>query len=523
MGATSNPRINAQLLAAAGQIAPDPFRILITGQIGTDGSAVDGQTYEEVQDLTNSEVTALFGTKSELTGRILRCRKLNAGRFPLWVIGKDAVVGTAANVDLLYAGTATEDKVMRVHAIDDKLYSFNVSVENGDTAEEVATKVKAGLDALPSTFIAANALVTATITLTANDSGTIGNKYTIYQEKLPAGITVNTNVGESRDQFSSGATDPVLTGLFDNVQSIRFHTISWPWESDFSEVQDLLETRNVVSNAFLHGMAFIGFDGTEAEIKAKVNGTTPLNSPNLIFIGNRQVSGASAIVTPADWRAIEFASIEALRQTPDVPLGQYITVTSPLDAFGNPGLASLAFYNTPLAETGLTDPNLLFDNQEQINLESDGYSIIGINESNSRMITGGIVSTYKFNTKGEDDVSFKYLNYIRTGFLALEIFFKTLKSDYSQFRLTEGDVVAGRAMTNKESIEAEYTRIYKLLSGPDYVLTQSGTDAESFFFKNLLVSTDLSTGTVTSSGQLPIVTQVRQFNMTFQLAFSIGG
>ena len=93
------------------------------------------------------------------------------------------------------------------------------------------------------------------ITLTANDVGTTPNKYTVEHVNIPAGITVNTNVTTDRVQFSSGATDPTLTGFFDDVASTRFHTISWPWEADFSEVQDFLEARNIINNAFLHGVA----------------------------------------------------------------------------------------------------------------------------------------------------------------------------------------------------------------------------------------------------------------------------
>lgn len=522
MGSSSNPKIFAQLLAAAGKVALDPFRILIVGQVGSDGTAVDGKEYQDVQSLTNTEVKTLFGTIGELTNRILRARDYSNGRFPIWVIGKTAVAGTAATAALLVGGTATESKTMRIKPIDSNNFAFNVDIISGEAAAAVATKIKAGFDNLVA-FPATNALATATITLTADDSGTLANKFVVESKDIPAGITINTNAGEDRVQFTGGATDPTLTGIFDNVESIRFHSISWPWDNAYTEVKTFLEARNVINNAFLHGMAFIGLDDTEANIHTKLNGATPENSPNLVFMGNRQLLSESVTVTPPDWRCVEFMSIEALRQTPDVPLGQYITTSAPLDAFGGPGLASLAYYNTPMNKTDITLPDLLFDGEEQIRLEKDGYTVVGVNESTTSMIMGPVVSTYKFNTLGQDDPSFKYLNYIRTGFLALEFYYRTLKANYSQFRLTEGDVIPGRAMVNKEGIEAEYTRIFKVLGGPDYVLCQAGTGAESFFFQNLSISTDLSTGKVTSSGQLPIVTQVRQFNITFQLSFSIGG
>ena len=119
--------------------------------------------------------------------------------------------------------------------------------------------------------------------------------------------------------------------------------------------------------------------------------------------------------------------------------------------------------------------------------------------------------------------SFKFLNYIRTAYLAFEIFFRTLKADYSQSRLTDGDLVPGRAIANAGAIKADYAKIYKLLSSPEYALVQAGAVAESYFFKNLNLSVDVSTGSVTSSNPLAIVTQIREFIVTMQIAFTVGG
>jgi len=523
MSSTSLPRINGQLLAAVGAVGPEPFRMLITGQTGTAGTAVSGATTKDVESLTNLEVTTLFGVNSDLTNRIFKARDKCQGRYSIWVISLAAGAGTAASAALAYAGTATEARNMVVRPISQKQFSFTIPVAIGDTANDVAVAVKAKIDALADNFPATNALVTDTLTLTSVDLGTIGNKYVVEHISIPAGITVNTSVGTDKVQFTSGATDPSLVGLFDNVAATRFHTILYPWESDFQEVEDFLNPRNVINNTFLHGVAMIGFDDTEANIKAKVNGTTPLNSQNLFFMGNRVASGVAAFVEPSDWRTVEFAAIEGLRLTDDVPIGSYITTSAPLDAIGGPGSASLAYYNTPLAQTSAVDPDQLFDETEQVNLGDDGYTIIGVNTSVTNAIMAEVISTYKFNILGNPDVSFKYLNYIRTSYLAFEIFFRTLKADYSQSRLTDGELVPGRAIANVGSIKANYSKIYKLLSSPEYALTQAGAAAESYFFKNLTLSVDVSTGTVTSANPLAIVTQIREFIVTMQIAFTVGG
>ena len=522
MAITSLPRGTAQLLAARGLAAPEQYNICITGVIGTSGTATSGALYDGVESMTVAQIVGLFGTNGELTNRILRAREICKGYFPIFVIPITQPSGTAATAALVCAGTATEDGTITIKAIDAEWYTVTVSVTSGDAHTTVSAAIETALDALDSKFPATASESTGTVTLTANDDGTIPNKFTVEVTGIPAGITINSDALDKRVQFASGATDPTLTSYFDNAVTQRFHAISWPW-TDQTVVASFLEGRNTIDNNFLHGVAFIGFDGTQAAITAKVNGGTPLNSPNLIFIGNRQITTTSVTITPPDWRAVELMSIIALRQTDDAPIANYVTVDSERDIIGNAGLASLAIYNTPMAKTHIVDPALLFTDTEQDDLKDDGYTIVGVNGSKTSMIAGETVTTYKFNSKGEADTSFKYYNYILTGYLALEVIFNALKSEYSQFRLTSGDLVAGRSMTNADQIKANICGKYKTLSGEDYALTVAGADAEKYFFQNLSVTTDLSDGSVTIYGQLPIVTQFRSFTMTFQMSFSIGG
>jgi phage tail sheath gpL-like len=521
MGVTSLPKGLGQLLAARGIAAPDDYGICITGVIGPSGTATTKALYEDVQDMTIAQITGLFGTNGELTGRILRAREICKGYFPIFVIPITQPGGTPAEADIAVTGSSTEAGTMTLKLIDAEWYTVTVDIPASTAAEPAAILIKAAIDAMivaQPRFPAATSIATATITLTANDDGTIPNKWTIEVTDIPAGLAVT---GSPRIQFASGATDPTLTDYFDNAVAQRFHAISWPWV-DETAVDAFLQARNTIDNDFLHGVAFIGFDGTQAAITAKVNGATPLNSPNLIFIGNRQVTTTSVTITPSDWRAVELMSIIALRQTDDAPIAQYVTVDSERDVIGNAGLASLAIYNTPLAKTHIVDPALLFTGDEQEDVKDDGYSIIGVNESKTSMIAGEIVTTYKVNARGEDDLSFKYYNYVLTGYLALEVMFNALKTEYRQYRLTDGDLVAGRAITNADQIKGNLCEKYKLLSDPEYTLTVAGTDAEKYFYQNLSVTTDLSDGSATVFGELPIVTQYRSFAMTFQMKFGIG-
>jgi phage tail sheath gpL-like len=523
MSFTSLPKITAQLLAASGLVAPEPYRILITGQTGTDGTATTLTAYQDVDIMTGSQVTGLFGTKSDLMNRIARVRAITNGLVSIWVIPVAAAAGQAATADLVFAGTsATAAGTITIQCID-KSFTTTVSVAYGDTPATIATNCSNALAVFTSMPATPSVVTSTTCRLTANDVGTIPNKYMVKISGVPAGITVNSTTQTATLQFASGATDPTLTTIFNTVSATRFHAVLFPWTSSSAIVDGFLAPRNVMNNAFLQGVGFIGVDDTEANLKTLVDGGTPLNSQNLIFMGNNMISSKSTIVTPPDWRCAEFVAIEGLRLTDGAPIGQYVTVNSSLDQFGGPALASLGLYNTPLSYTTVTAPELLFDETSQTQLTGYGYSIIGVNESKTMMITGQVVSTYKFNDKGQADPSFKYLEYIRTGYLALEIFFRTLKSAYSQFRLTEGDLVPGRAMTNKEQIGAEFTNIYNTLASQDYALIPAGTASQKYFFSNLNLVLDIADGIVTASGILPIVTQIREIDIAFRMSFSIGG
>jgi phage tail sheath gpL-like len=521
MAVTSLPKGTAQLLAARGLAAPEQFVLCITGVISGSGTATSKAVYDGVENMTKAEIQGLFGTSGELTNRIFRAREICQGYFPIYVIAITQAAGTNAFADLAFTGsTAATAATVTLKLIDAEWYTTTFDIAAAGTPNAAAVACKAAIDALivaKPEFPATTAIDTDKVTLTAVDDGTIANKWTIEITGLPSGIAVT---GSPRIQFASGATDPTLTAYFDNAVTQRFHAISWPWTTA-TVVSDFLEDRNVIDNAFLHGVAFVGFDGTQAAITALVNGATPLNSPNLIYVGNRQVVTTSVTITPPDFRAVELASIIALRQTDDAPIAQYVTVDNERDIIGNAGLASLAMYNTPLPNTHVVVPSLLFTGDEQDDVKDDGFTIIGVNESSTSMIAGEVVTTYKFNSRGEDDVSFKYYNYVLTGYTALEVIYNTLKSDYSQFRLTSGDLVSGRAITNADQIKGNISSVYKRLAGSDYTLLVAGKDAESYFFKNLSVTADIATGAVTIYGKLPIVTQFRSFNMAFQMSFSI--
>jgi len=486
MAATSNPRINISLLPAAIVDAFADRRDLLVGVMPTAATAGDGVLVQNVNALTLAQRRAYFGT-GELFGRI-----------EMWL------AATAA-------GTVT------VSVVDEFLFTVTVQVAVGATATVIAAAVDAALDNLVDAPFSSAALVGA-VTVTADEKGTGGNFYGVKVNLQVEGVT------QAITGWTGGATNPTLTGIFDVITGIRYTGIGWPeyWAADLSLVKTLLESRFNAANEIVDGTAFHGRSLSYANALTAVSTE---NSQVVVMGGNNKIATAThvgpAILQPADWTMAYFMGVRARRLTPSAPIADLIVTTSGLlDAFGGPSLASLPYFNTPLARTSLASTADLYSASEQVDLEEKGFTTFGVNIASSAMIMGPAVTNWVTDAAGNENISFHYLNYVDTGSACREIFWKTLRSTFSQSRLTEGDLIPGRSMANAESIKSELLRIYRELA--NLALTQAGDAAEKYFSDNTVVTVSLATGTATITGPLPIVTQLRQLDYALQFSFSVG-
>jgi len=520
MAVTSNPQVNIPLLPAALVDAFADRRDLIVGQTGSAGTAVDGALNVDVHTLTSAQIKVLFGDDSFLTTQILAWLSSNEAYSPLDVIAKDADGGATAATGVVTfgGGPATSDGTYFVSFVDEEAYQVEVAVTSGDTVTDIGDALVTAIGTLTDpVFSVAN--VAGAVTATATDAGTIGNGYGIKVEGTVPGVTVALTA------WSGGATDPTLTGVLDPIAGIRYTGILWPeaWSANLSLPVDELDSRFNASNAILDGVCFTGLTDTYANILTAIGSQ---NSQSLVYMGSPLLDETyhkgPAILRPADWVAAEFEGIRSRRLTTDAPIGSLIVTTSGgLDAFGGPSLASLPYFNTPLADTPVTGATYLFSNTEQATLEDEGYTVYGVNSAQNYMIMGPVVTTWTTDLAGNPNDSFHYLNYVDTGSACREIFYTVLKSTFAQSRLTEGDLIPGRSMANAESIKAELIRIYRVLS--DLALTQAGRQAESYFTQNTTVTVSLADRKATITGPLPIVTQLGTINYSLQLSFTITG
>ena len=517
---TSNPRVNIQLLPAALVDAFEDRRDLIVGQRGPNGTAVSGALVTDVHLKTDAEIRGLFGA-GELYWRIWSWRSAvnvaNGGVIPKLDVISAAKSGTGAEAtaEIAFTGPATADGTLTIAVVDERKFSFDIAVASGDTATQIGDKVDAAVAALSfPPFTSAN--TTGTVEFEAVDAGTIGNTYGI---KVTGAVS---GVGYTVTGWASGANDPVLTAILDGIEGRRYTGVSWPefWASGLSIPVDELDARFNASNAIMDGVVFHGRSATAANAKSAV---ASLNSQSLVVMGNNKLNATAnkgpAILQPADWVAAYFMGIRDKRLSTGAQIADLIVATNaPRDATGGAALASLPYFNSPLRQTPVTGTQNIYTAAEQLELEDDGFTSFGVNVAGNAMIMGPVVTTWTTDAAGNPNDSFHYLNYVDTGSVCREIIFRTLKATFAQSRLTEGDLLPGRAIENAASIKSKLIAIYKVLA--DVALVQAGDDAVTFFAENTSVEVSLATRTVTINGVLPIVTQLGTINYNLALAFT---
>ena len=519
MTTQANPNVTVNIVSALTQVANQPQKVLFVGQKLAAGTAVAGELQSNIQN--DNSWDALFGGASQLSAMIRAARLLNQVTQFDAIALDDAGGAVDATGTITFVGTATEAGTLEIVVGSEQNHKVSVAVADTDSETDVADAATIAINA--STNVPVLASNTAgVLTVTALNGGTYGNTLGIESIGSVAGIT-----GSAVAAMASGATDPTLTGVFDVVGDTRYQGVVWPYADDTSVLRTFLDARFNVDNDVLDGVGFTSKTDTLANLTSTYGA---LNSQSLLVDGDKQITetnykGPSVIEIPAV-KAAMTASLRGLRLTAGASVADIvISRTGGLDSFGGPALASKPYFNTPLTLIPVTrnSRGWTLAEIETLNGATTGVSTMGNNRAGNQIILGEQVTTYKTDSSANPDVSFKYLNYVDTASNAREFFVNQYRATYAQSRLTEGDLVPGRDMANQAAIEAATIGFFATLSGPEFVLTQAGETARRLFLTNLIVSLDLSTGTVTIDMAVPLVTQLRNIAATMRIVFSTEG
>ena len=509
----SNPVVTLDIIAAQIAVGPTAQRVLLVGQKTSVGTSISGALVSDIQN--DNSWDTFFGPKSMLAGMIRAFRKINAD-VNIDAIGlDDNVAGVPATGTVTFTGTATEDGAITITIGSRVNHVFTIAVADTDTPTIIGDALVALIDADPNIPVTA-ANVTGVVTLTAVNDGTEGNEIGIAKEGTVTGVTTAL-VG-----MASGATNPVLTGVFDVVGDIRYQTVVWPFTYTLSELKSFLDPRFNVDNKVLDGVGITHSSDTFSNLKSAGDAE---NSQSLVILGNREVTGGdvegSGLLEISTIISSQFAAIRSLRLEDGTNLAQFVIAAGgSRDTRGGAAIASLPYHNTPFANLPIVTQGDGFTAQELSDLIDAGISNIGTNISGTSAIAGPIKTTNKEDVAGNPDPSFGFLNFVDTISTIREIYFNRSKSRYAQSRLTTGALQGGRSMANEESIRTFLIGIYADLGSNDFVLVEAGEDSANFFRDNLNVSLDLVNGLVNVTMKVLIVTQLRRIEGSIQIAFS---
>ena len=515
MSTIRQPLINVSITPSTESVGNVGQKILFVGQKVASGSAAVGLT----TNIANGGAEdALFGATSMLAAMVRACKVRNQQVRIDAIVLEDSGSGVDATGTVIASGTATESGTLTVVVGSARNHSYSIAVASGDTATTIGAAIAAAI-AADTTSPVTGANVTGTVTVTAVNAGTYGNSFPLSVVGTIAGISMSVTA------MTGGATDPVLTSVFDVVAAERYQAVVWPYPNDTTELRGFLDPRFNADGVVLDGVGFTALNDTLGNLTTLGDG---LNSQSLVIIGGKTISetaykGGDIPEIPM-LKAAMFAGFRGLRldsagyNVADL----VISPNGPLDAFGGPALASKPYFNTPFANLVTISNGRGFDNTEIETLTSSGISLVGNNVAGNGVISGEIVTTYKTDVAGNEDITFKFLNYVDTASQSREYFFNNYRKRFAQSRLTEGDIVKGRDMANSEVIRSYSKRLFQDLTGADFVLLESGEPALIFFNDNLVITIDKAEGKATLQMIVPLVTQLREIQATMQIAFSTG-
>jgi phage tail sheath gpL-like len=454
-------------------------RVLIIGEIG-DNSTVE--TDKVIEDIQIKDID-IFGKDSQIYYAIEKFKSINKlNILDVLVVKKGSNKSTS---DITITGTATKNNKLSFTLNNNFV---EVVINNLDTDITIATNLESVLNE--------NSYFTDVFTISRTDnkvtletkqpSATLNNHLSIISLKyIDDGITTTIT------RFTGGSSNTLQDDYLSNKLDERYNSIIYDYSLGLNAVRVYLESQFNLLNKINDGVGFTTIRDNLTNFKSIVDNQ---NYKTQVIFGNlfEMEYNVSSLVATA-----EIVAIRALRLTNKANISNYVSQN--IETFGGISLASLPYFNTPLT---FPKPDGCIDEEDLINVLNVGGSLW---VNNGTTVLSEVVTTYKKNNLGDEDKSFKYLNYVDTLSVIREYLTISLRKRYSQTRLTNSDLIPNKSITNKGAIKASIIKYLNELA--DLALVRKGLD--KFISDNLSINEDLETGTITFSCKVPIVVQFR--------------
>jgi len=504
----SNPKVTANILSADTGIKLNAHKVLVIGQKLASGSAISGALQSDI--ITQTQINTLFGRKSHIAKKLRAILKnLSISRIKPQI---DAIAltdngTTKASGTFTFTNNATENGSL-VFYIDSKLNGeYTVSVVNGDTPTVLAGKLVALVNAdTNANYTASNNA--GTVTITAENAGTNGNQIRLAFEGSVAGVTVV----KSGNYLANGATDPVLTGLFDVIDGIAYQTIDYPSTYSLATLYNFTEARFNVDNEILysHGFTF------KVDIYSNLNTLLDGLNYKTLTVGFDKINGG--VFENPDVINSQFCAYRALQFTQGANVSSINQGNG--ETQGGIRYASIPYFNIPFINLPTIPQGETFAKEEIAELIKSGGYTFENNNANTTLLLREVPTTYKTNQLGDADPTFKFLNYVDTLTIVREYFFNGIKQKYPRHTITTAEQAPSnvKAFVTKKSFIATLGQFYDDLVA--FGLLQGGRKKEFLIKVGDALQFDLLNGKITTSVIAPITTQLREVFIDFIPVFN---
>ena len=398
-------------------------KILVMGQRLTAGTVAQGVPK---RILSASQAEEYFGRGSMLAAMLAALKAANT-YTECWAVAlDDNGAGVAASGTLAFSGSPTESGTLNLYVAGKRVQTAIVS---GNTATQVATAVAAAINADTSLPVTAASLA-GDVTVTARHKGECGNSIDLrvnyYQgEKTPKGLVLAITA------MASGTGNPDASTAITAIGDEQYQTIITPWTdaSNLADVEGLLSSRfgPMVQK---EGHAFAAASGTHSALSTLGDSR---NSPHLTIMGAGKSPTAPWVV------AAVTGAVDAYEPDP----------ARPRQTLELPGVL-------PPAEADRYT-------RDERNLHLfDGISTF-IVDAGGRVLIERLITTYKTNAFGVEDISYldvetmrtiAYLRYTVRARIALKYPRHKLANDGTQYG-------PGQAIVTPKVIKAELLALFR--------------------------------------------------------------
>lgn len=502
------PIANFTLNTANQKIAPSERIPLILAQGTSAGSFTSGALVENIGNDLNT-ASALCGAGSIGQIMIDAFKEENPFSRVDAIIVSDNGSGVAAAGAVVFTATPTASGTLYVTVGSNVNNRYEIPVTTASTATTLGDVLAAAVNADTYSPVAA-VNTTGSVALTAKNKGTEGNFIGLRVEGSVAGVSVALTA------FTSGATDPSLTGVLTKIDSSRYDIIT---ELAFlSTVKAHLEPKFNASNQILDGIASVTNMDTYANLQTALAPGT-LASQVIQYNCNKKVNDA-------DWKGgalleLNYAisarlyALRALRFVPNAILNSFMVAGNNR---GGPAMAAVPYQNMRLNNVATIPASKNFLQSEAIGLANLGGTTLSMDSSGVVTVTNPFwLSCYKAATPTAIGFTYSTTNRSDIATTAREYIFRNMKENYAQTALTSGSIPAspGILIANEKSIRSYmvglWNDLYELgiLQGG---VTTDGTNLQDLFNQNLVINIDTSTGTVSGSMAFVVMGQLMAFD-----------